>query len=108
MRSPAGFADWSQAKAALDKRLGGAGVKPWRLHDLRRTFVTGLANLGVLPHVIETCVNHQGGHKAGVAGIYDRSRRDKEVAQALALWADKVRLIVEGGERKVVVFPQRL
>jgi integrase len=103
--SPNGFVEWSKAKAALDERLGDT-VKPWRLHDLRRSFVTGLANLGVLPHVVELCVNHTSGHRSGVAAIYDRSRREKEVAQALALWADKLRSIVEGGGRKVIRFPR--
>jgi hypothetical protein len=44
------------------------------LHDLRRTFVTRLNDLGIEPHVIEALVNHVGGiAKAGVAGVYNRS-----------------------------------
>jgi integrase len=97
---------WAFAKAALDKRLGDR-VKPWVLHDLRRTFCTRLADLGVLPHVIEAAVNHQSGHKAGVAGTYNRSPYEREVRAAMALWADHVRTLVEGGERKIVSMPQR-
>jgi hypothetical protein len=37
---------------------------PWRLHDLRRTFVTGLADLGIRPDVIEMAVNHASGLRA--------------------------------------------
>jgi integrase len=44
------FTAWSRHKAALDQRLGDA-VALWRLHDLRRTVATRLADLGVLPHV---------------------------------------------------------
>lgn len=47
------------SKAKLDAKmkatLGGA-FRPWRTHDLRRTFASGLADLGVSPHVIEACL----------------------------------------------------
>jgi hypothetical protein len=47
------FSGWSKAKASLDARvsasLGGA-LAPWRLHDIRRTVATRLADIGVLPH----------------------------------------------------------
>ena len=45
----------------------------WKLHDLRSTCATGLAELGVLPHVIEAVLNHLSGFRAGVAGIYNRN-----------------------------------
>ena len=52
------FTAWSRPKAALDRRC----VLPaWTLHDLRRTCATGLGNLRVPPHVIETILNHRGG-----------------------------------------------
>ena len=37
------------------------------LHDLRRTFVTGMVELHVPPHVVELVVNHISGTRAGVA-----------------------------------------
>ena len=58
------FSGWSKSKERLDRR---SGVTRWRLHDLRRTVVTGMAELGIQPHVIEAIVNHISGHKAGVA-----------------------------------------
>jgi integrase len=75
-----GFNNWSYAKAELDKRLG---LAPWRLHDLRRTCATGMAELGVQPHIIEAVLNHVSGHKAGVAGIYNRARYEVEMREAL-------------------------
>jgi integrase len=99
-RSTGGLAHW-HAKAELDDRLGKA-VAPWRLHDVRRTAATRMADLGVQPHVIEAALNHVSGHKAGVAGIYNRSSYEREVKAALALWADHIRALVEGGERKVI------
>jgi integrase len=94
-----GFTGWSHGKPELDQR---ANVKDWTTHDLRRSVATKLADLGVLPHVIEQILNHQSGHKAGPAGIYNRSSYEREVRAALALWHDHVRSIVEGSERKIV------
>jgi integrase len=104
-RAASGFTHWGFSKSELDKRLAGK-VAEWKTHDLRRTCATGMADIGVQPHIIEQVLNHQSGHKAGIAGIYNRSSYDREVKAALALWAEHLRVIVEGGERKVVAFPQ--
>ena len=96
-----GFSSWHKGKAALD---GSANVSDWVVHDLRRSVATGLADIGVAPHIIEAILNHQSGHKAGPAGIYNRSSYEREVRNALALWEDHVRTIVEGGERKVIPY----
>jgi len=53
-----------------------------------------MADLGVLPHVIEAVLNHVSGHKAGVAGIYNRSTYANEKRAALDLWASHLRVIV--------------
>jgi len=99
-RSDGGFTIWAGAKAALDARLG--EVRGWTLHDLRRSCATGMANLGVQPHVIEVILNHASGFRGGVGGTYNRSPYERVVKAALALWADHIRTIVEGGGRKVV------
>jgi integrase len=114
-----GFSGWSKAKAALDRRINDARtavaaglgttasksqpILNWRLHDLRRTVATVMADkLGILPHIIEATLNHVSGHKAGVAGVYNRATYVREVATALLIWADHLKSIVEGGDRKVV------
>jgi integrase len=84
-----GFSGWSDAKAALDANINGS-VKPWHLHDLRRSCATGMAELGTLPHVIEATLNHVSGHKSSVAGIYNRARYADEMRSALQRWADHV------------------
>jgi integrase len=100
-RSERGFTRWWQAKLTLDERLGDA-VKPWRIHDLRRTVATGMANRGIQPHVVECVLNHQGGFRSGVASIYNKSPYFNEMRQALLLWSDHLRAIVDGTECKVV------
>jgi len=59
---------WSKSKGELDKR---SGVTNWTLHDLRRTYASKLASLGVPPHVIERILNHISGTISGVAAIYN-------------------------------------
>jgi integrase len=100
-RSPAGFVAWTMCKHALDERLG-EGVAPWRIHDVRRSVASGMGDLGVQPHIIEAVLNHYSGHRAGVAGIYNRSPYEKEVRAALVLWSEHVTAIVEGREQKVI------
>jgi integrase len=66
------WTNWSDCKAALDQQL--QFKEEWRLHDLRRSAATLMGEIGVFPHIIEAILNHVSGHKAGVAGIYNRAR----------------------------------
>jgi integrase len=103
LRGP--FSGWSKAKAALDARIAAEVGHPpaeWRLHDIRRTVATGMADLGVQPHVIEAVLNHISGHKAGVAGVYNRATYAAEKRQALDMWAAHVESLAEGREYNVV------
>lgn len=89
---------FSKAKAHLDaytaalcKALGRPALPHWTGHDLRRTMVTGMNELGIAPHVVEAVVNHvSGAAKAGVAGVYNRARYLPERRAALNAWADHV------------------
>jgi integrase len=99
-----GFTGWSIGKRALDARIG---LPHWRVHDIRRSVATRMADLGVQPHIIEQILNHQSGHKRGPAGIYNRSSYEREVRAALALWADHVRSITTGVTPKVVAMVPR-
>jgi integrase len=97
-----GFTGWSRGRTALDQR---AGVRDWTVHDIRRSVATKLADIGVLPHVIEQILNHQSGHKRGPAGIYNRSSYEREVRAALATWHDHLRTLIAGGKRKILQLP---
>ena len=76
-------------------------AEAWVVHDLRRTAATGMAGIGVQPHVIEAVLNHVSGHKGGIAGIYNRAQYSAEKAQALARWDEHVSAIIKGGKSKV-------
>ena len=89
-----GFSGWSRSKTALDTRLAEALGEPlphWTVHDLRRSASTVMADrLGVLPHIVEAILNHVSGHRAGVAGVYNRARYAAEMREALERWAEHV------------------
>jgi integrase len=87
-----GYSDWGRAKQQFDQ---GLGIAAWTLHDLRRTAATGMAELGIQPHIIEAVLNHVSGHKAGVAGIYNRARYEGEMRDALQRWADHIDVIIQ-------------
>jgi integrase len=96
------FSGWSKSKEALDAALADKIAGHWVPHDLRRTCATRMADLGVQSHVVEAVLNHVSGHRAGVAGIYNRSLYATEKAQALNLWADHVAAVVAGRKSRVV------
>ena len=87
-----GFTKWDNAKKQLDQRVG---IAPWRLHDLRRSAATYMAELGVLRHVVEQTLNHVSGAKAGVAGVYNRSKMSHAVREGLQRWADHIERICQ-------------
>jgi hypothetical protein len=80
--------------------------EPWVIHDLRRSAVTGMNELGIRPDVIELIVNHISGHRGGVAGIYNRSERMEERRVALLRWSRHISRLVSGESRKVLKFRQ--
>lgn len=68
----------------------------WTPHDARRTTATGMAAIGIPPHVIEAVLNHISGFRSGVAGIYNRNAYEPEKRAALDTWAAHLSAVVEG------------
>ena len=92
----------SRYKDDLDSRLP-ADTPHWTLHDLRRTFVTHMAENGFAqPHIIEACVNHTGPTKAAIAGVYNKATYANEKRQAFDLWGRHVADLVAGRRGKIV------
>jgi integrase len=94
--SPTGnkpFQSFSQYKRLLDQL---SGVTNWRLHDLRRTCVSGMARLGVAPHVADKILNHQSGTISGVAAVYQRHDFLAERREALERWGVHLSELIGG------------
>jgi integrase len=85
------FQNFAVAKRKLDEL---SKVTGWRLHDLRRTCVSGMARLGVAPHVADKILNHQSGTISGVAAVYQRHEFLRERKGALERWGAHVAEIV--------------
>ena len=86
------FQRFGKEKRAIDKLCGITG---WRLHDLRRTIVSGMARLGIPPHVADKILNHQAGTISGVAAVYQRHDFLAERKEALDRWGGHVGEIVQ-------------
>jgi integrase len=97
-----GFSKW---KRRLDANM--ALAAPVRIHDLRRTCATGMAELGIPPHVVELCLNHVSGARAGVAGIYNRAVQMPERRAALERWANHIEGLVSDSAAPVVNIKRR-
>jgi integrase len=90
---------FDRLKQRLDRKLAeladGREIKPWVLHDLRRTVRTGLGRLGaqgVLPHVAERVLAHA---QPVLDQIYDQHPYLDEKRAALELWEAQLLAIVE-------------
>jgi integrase len=83
------FNGWPKSKANFDKKL--ESVAPWTLHDLRRTFSSSLAALGVAQVVVEKLLNHvSGGALSPIAQVYNRHSYMNEMRTAVADWEAKL------------------
>ena len=90
---------FSKAKKRLELL---SGLNDWRLHDLRRSASSGMAEIGIAPHVIEKVLNHSTGQISGVAAVYNRHAYLREKTDALNSWASALEAIVQPGASNVV------
>ncbi len=87
----------------LKERIDAAmpdGTPDWRFHDLRRTASTGMAKLGVLPHVIDAVTNHKSGVVSGVGATYNRYTYFDEKREALELWSENLTQLTNSPSQK--------
>ena len=96
---------FSRAKVRLDAAMAaplGADPDAWVIHDLRRTATTGMARLGIAPHVADRVLNHTAGTIRGVAAIYNRFEYLDERKAALEAWGQFVEALVRPAVDDVV------
>ncbi|MBX9863950.1 MAG: tyrosine-type recombinase/integrase [Hyphomicrobium sp.] len=83
------------ATKALARSAKFIKVDRFRVHDLRRTAATGMAELGVSPHTISLVLNHRSARKGTVTGaVYVQYTYDREKREALDKWAMAVETAV--------------
>jgi integrase len=101
------IADFSKPKRWLDDemvRLARAELPDWRIHDLRRTVSSKLAELGVEPFIRRRILNHA---LEGVDKVYDRFDYLERKRAALDLWAKHLAEIIKGKSGGDNVVPLR-
>lgn len=86
----------AQATGAL--RLSGGR---WTMHDLRRTGATMMSALGVLPDIIERCLNHTEENK--VKRIYQRHGYEAEQREAWRLLGERLELLLRDDDNVVLL-----
>ena len=89
---------WGTSFSAVQSKLRRwcerSNTKPFTPHDLRRTFATRLAGLGVGAQVVEKCLNHS---MQGVMAVYNQhDYADERIAAAELLATDVARIVAHG------------
>ncbi len=96
------FNGFSKSKKKLDEL---SSVADWTLHDLRRTFASGLAALAVPLPAVERLLNHVSGSFAGIVAVYQRYDFMREMREAIARWDRHIVEITEGRPISPVTCP---
>lgn len=83
-------------------------IRPWRLHDVRRTLATAMQRLGVRFEVTEAILNHvSGASRSGIAAVYQRHSWGPEKRAALDAWADYCDQLIAPAEKTDNIVPLR-
>jgi integrase len=88
------FSGFGEAKTMVDDCTAKPALAHWTFNDLRRTASTGLASIGVPPHIIDKLTNHQSGKISGVAATYNRFEYGEEKKAAMDAWGAHVVALV--------------
>ncbi len=75
----------NRAKAGVTE-----AIRPWIIHDLRRTAASGMARLKVPESIVSRILNHSAKEIAGVTALYNRYGYDDEKRAAMLAWAAHV------------------
>ncbi len=76
---------------ALGRSRGQIGIEDLRVHDLRRTAATHMAELGISPHTISLLLNHVSARSGTItARVYVQYSYDREKREALERWGARI------------------
>jgi integrase len=83
------------ATRAVERARPHVGLDDFRVHDLRRTAATRIAELGTPPHVISHILNHVSVSKSTITmKVYSRYTYEREKREALEAWSGRLEEIV--------------
>jgi integrase len=89
---------------ALGRARSSIGIENFRVHDLRRTAATRMAEMGVSPYTISLVLNHVSARRGTVTTkAYVQYSYDREKREALDAWAQRLTEIISGLDGAKVV-----
>ena len=89
---------------ALERARAVIGLDDFRVHDLRHTAATRMAEMGINPHTISLILNHVSTRRGTVTGkVYNQYSYDREKREALRSWGARLEEILAGRECARVV-----
>jgi integrase len=89
---------------ALERARQAIGLEDFRIHDLRRTAATRMAEMGIAPHTISLVLNHVSARQGNITGkVYVQYSYDREKRDALGAWGQRLEAIFEGNSSSNLV-----
>ena len=86
--------EWARRKenaSFLDHSFVIPDLPDWTPHDLRRTFRTGLSELGISSEIAEVAIGHE---MRGIIKVYNKYDYKKEVEEAMTSWSDRLHKLI--------------
>jgi integrase len=89
---------------AIERAMPQIDVAHFRVHDLRRTAATRMAEMGIAPHTISLVLNHISVRRGTITGkVYNQYSYDAEKREALGAWAARLAQIIAGTDGRNIV-----
>jgi integrase len=80
---------------ALQRARQAIGLDDFRIHDLRRTAASRMAEMGISPHTISLVLNHVSARQGTITGkVYVQYSYDREKRDALNKWGSRLEQII--------------
>jgi integrase len=87
---------WSSIKRDLDRHLD---LKPWQMHDFRRSLVTIMAEHGADIAVLDSLLNHaSSATRGGIVAVYQKATLIEPMRKLMAIWDDLLAEALEVGK----------
>lgn len=90
------YSGWSKTAIAFVKACS---IPHFTLHDLRRSFASGMQRIGVRIEITETLLNHISGSFDGIVGVYQQYEYVEECRDAINRWEIHLRNILDAPSR---------
>jgi len=89
---------------AMERARRAIGLSDFRVHDLRRSAATRMAEMGIPPHTISLILNHASARSGTITDkVYVLYSYDKEKRGALSAWGSRLERIISGSDSSNII-----